>query len=224
MPGSDELIKKDVVDQLTWDDRVDASKISVEVSNGRVILRGEVPNYFTRNAAYEDTWYVAGVRNVLNELTVRHPPARALRPDIEIENAIKNRFAVNPDIDLRDIEVIVSNGTVTLKGTVDAYWKKMYAEDLITEEPGVAYIENLLAVVPTRDYIDQDIADDIVSALDRMADVDPDQVTVKVEGGKVTLSGTVQSGAARRVAHESAWYTPGVIQVEDHLTVSEMTV
>ena len=32
-----------MVDELIWDDRVDASKVSVEVSHGTGTLRGEVP-------------------------------------------------------------------------------------------------------------------------------------------------------------------------------------
>ena len=49
------------------------------------------------------------------------------------------------------MEVIVSAGRVTLRGTVDAYWKKNHAETLVADEPGVIFIENLLAVVPTGD-------------------------------------------------------------------------
>jgi osmotically-inducible protein OsmY len=124
---SDELIKKDVVDQLTWDDRDDASKISVEVENGTVILRGEAPSYFTRSAAQNNALKIVGVRRVVNEIRVRPP----LEPptDIEIENNIKEKLADNPDINLRDIEVVVSAGTVTLRGTVSAYWKKMLGKD-----------------------------------------------------------------------------------------------
>ena len=39
----DETVKQAVVDQLVWDNRVDASKIEVEVDLGRVVLSGSVP-------------------------------------------------------------------------------------------------------------------------------------------------------------------------------------
>jgi hyperosmotically inducible protein len=222
MVQSDELIKKDVVEQLAWDDRVDASKVTVEVKNGTVILRGEVPSYFTRSVAQNDALKIVGVRRVVNEILIRPP----LEPpiDIEIENNIKEKLTKNPDINMRDIEVVVSAGTVTLRGTVSAYWKKMHAEDIVSDEPGVVFIENLLAVVPTKDFYDKEIAKEIISALDRTADVDPDEITVKVEGGKVLMSGTVPSRAARQLAYEAAWFTPGVVDVEDHLSVSESCV
>ena len=38
MARMDELIKQDIIDQLVRDDRVDASKVSVEVSNGTVTV------------------------------------------------------------------------------------------------------------------------------------------------------------------------------------------
>ena len=222
MVQSDELLKKAVVEQLTWDDRVDASKVSVEVENGTVILMGEVPSHFTRTAAQNDALKIVGVRRVVNEILIR-PPLEPSLTDMEIENDIKEKLFNNPEIHLRDIEVVVSAGTVTLRGTVSAYWKKMHADDLVSDQPGVVFIENLLAVVPTKDYYDQEIAKEIISALDRTVDVDPDEITVKVERGKVLMSGTVPNRAARQLAYEAAWFTPGVINVEDHLSVSELT-
>ncbi|MDD5204724.1 MAG: BON domain-containing protein, partial [Desulfobacterales bacterium] len=224
---SDELIKKDVVDQITRDDRVDASKVTVEVDNGTVILRGEVPSYFTRSAVQYGVLKVVDVKRVVNRITVNPPKLPASEPtlaDIDIENSIKEKFADNPDINLPGIEVDVNAGAVTLKGTVNAYWKKMHVVDLISDEPGVVNIDNLLAVVPTEDRYDQEIAGEIVFNLGRTVDVDPDEITVKVEGGKVLMSGTVPSRAARQLAYEAAWFTPGVVDVEDRLSVSEVCV
>jgi len=56
MAKTDELIKKDVIEQLVRDDRIDASNIHIEVSNGTVTLRGEVPTYFSKTSAFEDAW------------------------------------------------------------------------------------------------------------------------------------------------------------------------
>ncbi len=228
MPRSDELIKKDVVEQLTRDDRIDASRVTVEVDNGTVILKGEVLSYFTRSAVQYGALKIVDVRRVVNRITVNPPePLLASEPplaDVEIENSIKEKFADNPDINLRNIDVVVSAGTATLRGTVNAYWKKMHVVDLISDEPGVVFIDNLLAIVPTEDYYDQEIAREIVFNLGRTVDVDPDEITVKVEAGKVLVSGTVPSRAARQLAYEAAWFTPGVVDVEDRLSVSEVCI
>ena len=219
MARTDELIKKDVIDQLTRDDRVDSSQVSVEVRNGVVTLRGEVPTYFSRLAAYDDAEAILGVTSVRNQLLVNLPSTAAIPTDVDIENSVRQRLAINPDIDLLDLEVVVSAGRVTLRGTVDAYWKKIHAEDLIAGEPGVVWIENHLAVVPSEDVADRAIADDIVETLESKAAVDADDVNVRVRDGDVTLTGSVSTWTGRKAADEAAFYTPGVTHVNNRISV-----
>ena len=220
MARVDELIRKDVIDQLVKDNRIDASKINVEVSNGTVTLRGEVPTYYSLSSAYEDTQGVLGVVNVRNQLVVKYPPSIPLPTDAEIEESIRNRLARNPDFDLLDTEVIVSVGLVTLRGAVDSYWKKIRAEELVAAEPGVEVIENHLAVVPTGDISDKAIAMDIVDSLEAKAAVDADDVNVRVRDGEVTLTGFVPSWSARRAAEEAVFYNAGVADVNNRLAVT----
>ncbi len=220
MAKTDELIKRDIIDQLIRDDRIDASKINVEVSNGTVTLRGDVPTYFARSCAFDDALSVLGVTSVRNQLLVNYPPNIALPPDSEIADNIRGKLLENPDLNLLDIEVDVSAGHVTLKGTVNAYWKKLHAEDLVSDEPGVILIDNHLAVVPSDDILDKSIAEDIIDSLEAKATVDANDVNVRVKDGEVTLSGTVPSWIARRAADEAAFYTTGVVNVTNRLGVT----
>lgn len=220
MVRTDELIKQDVINQLVRDERVDASKVTVQVSYGTVILRFEVPSYFSKSSAYEDAMAILGVTEVNNELAVKYPPTITIPTDVEIEKSIKNRLAANVDIAPVDLEVIVSAGLVTLKGTVDSYWKKIHAEELVGTEPGVQEIENHLAVVPTANITDKVIAEDIVDSLESRAAVDADDVNVRVKEGQVTMTGAVPSWSARQAASEAAFYTAGVTDVTNHLTVT----
>lgn len=223
MARTDELIKQDIVDQLTLDDSVDASNIGVEVSNGTATLRGEVPTYLAKISAFQDAVKVIGVTDVRNQLAVRYPSTIALPTDEEMKIDIQSKLARNPDIDIADLEIDVDAGVITLKGTVDAYWKKLHAEDIVTPEPGVVLIENHLAVVPSRDIVDKDIANDIVTKLESKAEVDADDVNVRVNNGDVTLTGTVPSWAARSEAFNSALFTPGVLNVTNRLAVSGLS-
>jgi osmotically-inducible protein OsmY len=70
MARSDELIKKNIVDQMTRDDRVDASGISTEVSNGIVTLSGEVPTYYAKSAAHEVAVDTMGVLDEVDKLVM----------------------------------------------------------------------------------------------------------------------------------------------------------
>ncbi|MFP4397431.1 MAG: BON domain-containing protein [Desulfonatronovibrio sp.] len=216
----DEEIKKNVVFELYKDNRVDASNVSVEVNNGEVTLQGELPTYYAFTAAYNNTLKISGVTGVNNQLKVRYPVGTAMPTDAELLSAIESKLFRNPDINIADLNIQVQAGEVVLKGTVDAYWKKVHAEKLASSEPGVVVIKNHLAIVPTRDFVDQDIAEDIIRALESRSVVSANNINVKVSNGEVTLSGTVPDWSARQAAYESAAFTSGVVNVENNITIS----
>lgn len=218
---NDEEIKKDVIQRLTWDDRVEAAKIIVDVKDGKVKLTGSVPSYLARSAAYDDAWTVRGVFSVVDELSVSPPKAPS---DEEIRTRVKDRLTTSPAFETADIDVEVHNGIVKLKGTVDALWKRTSAETITEGLRGVVDVKNELAVVPTGDFVDEDIARRIINTLDRDVRVDAEDVTVNVRNGIVTLTGTVTDRHAREAAYEAALYTTGVKEIHDQLTLSGLAM
>lgn len=123
MATDDERIKKDVVDQLCRNSRVDASHIKVDVSGGRVTLTGSVVSYAAKKRAENDSQEVKGVRSVENELVIQIPSS--LTPsDTILRSQIEALFVQDPDMDANAISVSVTDGMVALKGTVDTYLKK----------------------------------------------------------------------------------------------------
>ncbi|OYW00270.1 MAG: hypothetical protein B7Z58_16120 [Acidiphilium sp. 37-64-53] len=50
--------------------------------------------------------------------------------------------------------------------------------------------------------------------------VEPNAISVTVEGGAVRLSGTVHSPHERNLAATTAWSAPGTITVDNNITVS----
>ncbi|MFW5894058.1 MAG: BON domain-containing protein [Verrucomicrobiota bacterium] len=220
MPRADEDIKKDVVDQLYWDDRVNAADIQVEVLDGNVRLIGTVPDYLGRAAATGDAWAVAGVLGVDNTLAVTFPAKFDVPDDADIRANAANILRWRPGLDITKIQVEVNAGIVTLKGNVDSYWKRNDAEWAVAGVVGVVDVINELSVVPTEDIVDEVIAQDVERALERNLLVEPDEVTVKVANNEVTLTGTVPTYAAHQAAESAAIYTPGVVDVMNCLTVA----
>jgi osmotically-inducible protein OsmY len=215
MAHTDEELKKAVVEHLAWDNRIDASKVAVEVYNGKVVLSGTVPNYSYKEIARTDALSVSGVVDVDNKINVDPNAPRPSDHEIEanVVNVLQNLSALNPD----EVSVTVTNGNVTLEGSAPTFWTKDRAKSLISLLPGVLEIHNKLVVVPSQDILDESIAHSIARALERNAGIDTESILVSVENGVVTLSGIVPSWGARQGAYETALHTEGVIDIKDNL-------
>lgn len=218
MPMLAEDVKRNVVDQLAWDDRVDASQIGVTVEDGTVVLSGTVSTPFAREAATQDARVVLGVAAVDNQLTVDMVEAVPAAP--ELEERMRRVLEWNPAIDASKITLTQMNGVVTVAGSVDALWKKFEVEYRLLDLAGVLGVINELTVVPTKSISDELIADDIRAVIDRRIDIDIEDIDIRVEDGVVTLTGTVPSWTARSAAMEAASYTLGVKAVIDNLVVT----
>jgi len=216
---TNEDIKKDVVDQLYWDSRVDASNVRVTVADGVVTLSGTVPAYLAYTAAENDAWSISGVRCVRNDLTLKYPAGAAMPSDARIIANIHNLLFQQPDIDSTDIDITVEDGRVVFRGSVDALSKKVRVEELTMGVSGVLGIINELVVVPTNQIADKAVAEAIEAALERRYNVDEDTINVTVENGRVTLAGTVDSRDAFLAAQRTAENTLGVLAVDNELSI-----
>jgi osmotically-inducible protein OsmY len=220
MARSSEQIKMDVVESLFWDDRVDASGVAVRVSDGCVTLTGTVPSFLARQAAIDDALVIKGVKRVDSQLAVQYAKTTPQPSDSELQSNARNTLKWSPDIDAENINVTARHGVVTLKGTIDAYWKKIRAAATVQGLTGVLGVEDKLAIVPRQTFVDKSIARDIIAAMERSSQLDAETVDVTVDNGVVTLSGTVPTWAARQAAYEAALYTPGVKDVENRMTIA----
>jgi osmotically-inducible protein OsmY len=66
----------------------------------------------------------------------------------DVEKRIEEAITREADLDARRIWVTTHNGTAELHGTVHSFWEKRLAEQAAASAPGVAKVENLLAVTP----------------------------------------------------------------------------
>jgi len=214
-----EKIKKNIVDQLYWDARVDASDIEVTVDDGNVQLKGKVGSLEEKNAAETDAKAVLGVLSVTNDLKVEFAPTIEIPVDVEIADNIRTTLSLNFKIDKTDIDVSVTGGVVTLEGTVSSLWEKARAQYITSTMTGVIDVLNKLKVVPTESVADEVIAEDIVNSLTRNLNVTVDSVNVEVENGIVNLSGTVTDWNAYDAVITTVKNTTGVVDYIDQLQI-----
>lgn len=219
MPTTEETKKQQVLDQLVWDDSIDANKIQVEVTDNTARLKGTVSSYSEKVWAENDAYSIPGILSVENLLNVEYPPAVTVPSDADIENNIRTKLSFDNRIDSSLIVVTVENGVVTLTGSVPSVWQRIKAEDIAQFTTGVLGVNNQLDVSLSKSFVDLDIENDIRDALNRNSIVDADSLTVSVSDGIVTLSGSQPTYAAKLTAKDIAYYTTGVIDVVDNVTV-----
>lgn len=214
---TDSQIQKDVLEELRWDTRVDETDVGVEVDRGIVTLTGAVDNWAKKLAAQDAAHRVSGVLDVANDVTVRIPGLGA-PTDTEIAQAV--RKALEWDVTVPDtrLQSTVSDGGVTLAGSVDYYAQRNDAERAVANLKGVRWVNNQIEIAGPRaapDAIRQAIAD----ALERHAERAANRIEIDVRDGKVTISGTAKSWGERNAIIGAAFTTPGVLNVEDKIRV-----
>ncbi len=213
-------IRNDVMEQLAWDTRVDSSSIEVNVVDSTVILSGTVPTYPDRNQAQTDALQVPGVNGVDNRLVVSFPSAYVIPADSEISFNVSSALIWSPSIEATRIHVTVNQGVVTLSGTVDSYWQKHRAEEIVANTAGVTDVRNELTVAPAAPAAaDEDIRKEILAAVERNTSIDVARLNIEVNNGVVTLTGNVNDYAAFRAVEDAARYTSGVLDVNNTLTI-----
>jgi osmotically-inducible protein OsmY len=215
---TDNLLQREVLDELKWEPSINAAEIGVAVKDGVVTLSGYVDSYTQKLAAEKAVKKVRGVRAVAEEIEVRIPMVTR-RTDADIARAALNALHWHVQVPEERIKVKVENGWVTLEGELDWAYQRDAAMTCVRDLTGVSGVTNLLTVRPKVKI--QEIKTKIGEAFKRSAELDANRIVVEVINRKVRLSGKVHSWTERDEAARIALAAPGVSVVENRIAVSE---
>jgi osmotically-inducible protein OsmY len=215
---TDDDLQRDVREELRWDARLQPNEIGVAARDGVVTLTGWVDSYLKKWEAERAAHRVRGVVAVANDIEVRLPGSSE-RTDADIASAAVRALEWDALIPPGNVEVTVSRGWVTLDGQVEWQFQRRAAERAVRRLTGVLGVTNLITVKPAVEPKPSDLKRRIEKALVRSAETDAERIQVKVEGGKVTLEGTVRAWAERDAAERVAWSAPGVTEVDNKIKI-----
>lgn len=212
---TDSSLQQAVLDELKWEPRVNAAHIGVTAKEGVVTLTGDVSSYAEKLAAENAARRVYGVKGVAEDIKVRYSSNKV--DDTDIAQMALQALSWDVEVPSDKVKVEVEDGWVTLTGIVDWHFQREAAEADVRKLNGVLGVLNDITIKPNVQV--SDLRDKIKAALKRNAAIEAGNITVTTEGGKVTLSGTVDSWEEDGIVRNTVWSAPGVTEVEDKLLI-----
>jgi osmotically-inducible protein OsmY len=212
---ADSSLQAEIEEELEWDPTVPDQCIGVSVTEHTVTLAGTVHSLAHRLAAVRAARRVKNVRAIVDEITVV-PTGDHCATDESIGLTVERILETNATLP-PGLKATVRGGIVTLTGTVEYQHQKNHAARAIREVKGVSAIHNDITL--TARASEKVVRSRIVAAIHRSADVDARKIHVTTSGQEVWLSGHAHSLAARTIAENAAWASPGVQKVHSNIQV-----
>jgi osmotically-inducible protein OsmY len=212
---TDQNLRQAVLDELAWDPSVSEAHIGVTARGGVVTLTGHVGSYAEKCAAEHAAGRVSGVKAIAEELEIRYLYSVG-HGDEDIAKQALNVLAWDLSVPKDKVKVKVEKGWITLSGDVDWYYQKHAAEVDVRQLLRVMGVNNQITIKPSVQA--SDVRKKIKAAFGRNAEFEAENIDVTIDGGEVTLSGSVDTYNERAIAENTAWSAPGVTQVHDLIT------
>ena len=144
-----------------------------------------------------------------------------MKSDKQIQQDVMAELSWEPSVNAAHIGVEVSDGIVTLTGHVTHYAEKLHAEQAAQRVDGVKAltVEMDVTLPGAGKRSDSDIAQSANSVLRWTTYLPTDHIKIKVENGRISLSGEVEWDYQRQGAVEAVHHLHGVTGVNNQITL-----
>lgn len=142
--------------------------------------------------------------------------------DDDVRSAVIDELAWDPKIDNSEVAVSVTNGVVTLRGTVCSLAEKDDARKDAAQVKGAIKVDDALevALLDHAQREDAQLRGTVMNALTINSRVRSSSINVQVDAGWVTLSGKVDWQFQKAAADQAASSIIGVCGVTNHVEVA----
>jgi osmotically-inducible protein OsmY len=142
-----------------------------------------------------------------------------------LQQDVQQALKWEPQLHAAEIGVAVSDGIVTLTGTVDSYAKKAEAEEAAKNVAGVKAVVEKITVHfdDWGEKTDNEIASEVLNAFKWHWDIPNDKVNIKVEKGWVTLEGEIGWNYQKEAAKKTVSNLMGVKGVINNIMIVPAT-
>lgn len=136
--------------------------------------------------------------------------------------AVEEELRWEPLLHADTVTVALRGRELTLSGSVDAYRKKITAQQAASRVKGIKkLIDEIRVVLPAKDRrSDATLTRDICDTLSWHTSVPGNSVLVEVADGRVCLSGAVASPEQAETAFNAIVHLPGIREIENRISVS----
>jgi osmotically-inducible protein OsmY len=129
---------------LEWDVMIPEKRIQSTVAEGWITLEGTVDLLREREDAERTVRNLTGVRGVNNKIVVKPPLPKPTQLRERIEEALER----SAQREAKRIRVEVSDGTVTLSGSVRSWHEAEAVAGSVSHAPGVQAVKDNLTINP----------------------------------------------------------------------------
>jgi osmotically-inducible protein OsmY len=211
--------------------------IKVQTQDGVATLTGTVSGEAHKTLAQETVTNLPGVTSVDNKLEEKGE-APAVFTDAWLVAKVKATFLFHRNLSATETEVVVDNGSVTLRGKATSPAQKDLSTEYAKDVEGVKAVKNEMTVAAAAgepatktagqkiDTMGEAIDDASVTALVKTTllyhhSTSALNTTVKTQDGMVTLDGKAKNAAEKELASKLVSDVRGVKSVTNNMTVEE---